>query len=124
VRPAAAVRETPAEQAPPQEESKPKGGGGGGDFGELDPFILGCCALCPSLAPNGRSPREPKWLLTAANIFDLIYKGDGGSRSRLRWPNDRHDLMTTNERRPPTEAASLDSDLWRLVGVTKNVLAL
>jgi hypothetical protein len=26
--------------------------------------------------------------------------------------------------RPPTEAASLDSDLWRVVGGAKNVLAL
>jgi hypothetical protein len=35
------------------------------------------------LAPKGASADRPvtarvKWLQTAANIFDLLYKGDGG----------------------------------------------
>jgi hypothetical protein len=44
-----------------------------------------------------------KWLQTAANIFDLVYRGEGGITVSLTRAerSPRHD----ERKRPPTEAA-------------------
>lgn len=64
------------------------GGGNGGDDEGLHPFIVG---LLKTLPPPGDDPTQKvkwaakdraKWLQTAANIFDLIYEGDGGIEVR------------------------------------------
>lgn len=65
-------------------ERENAGGGGGYTPKGLHPFIQGLLGALPdsTLAAN-EHPEWPvndriKWLQTAANIFDLIYKGDGG----------------------------------------------
>ena len=45
-----------------------------------------------------------KWLQAAANIFDLIYKGDGGGDCCQRGARIGH-RVRTNKTKPPTEAA-------------------
>lgn len=75
------VRETGAETAspPPNEEPPVKGkGGGGGDTEGLHPFVQGLLKTLPEPETEWQSSARVKWLQTAANIFDLIYKGDGG----------------------------------------------
>lgn len=91
VRPASA----PGPGTPPidsgagKEEPTPdpkKGGGsgsGGGNERRLHPFIQGLLDTIPNIPDPTDKPEWPvadraKWLQTAANIFDLIYKGDGG----------------------------------------------
>jgi hypothetical protein len=49
----------------------------------LHPFIQGLLDRIPPITDATEKPEWPvaeraKWLQTAANIFDLIYKGDGG----------------------------------------------
>jgi hypothetical protein len=68
-----------------EDPSGSKGNGGGGDGGgrRLPPFIHGLLDTIPSILDPKEKPDWPvqdrvKWLQTAANIFDLIYKGDGG----------------------------------------------
>jgi hypothetical protein len=68
-------------EAPKAPESEKKGGSGGGDFGSLHPFIQGLLKTLPEPETEWASPARVKWLQTAANIFDLIYKGDGGGIS-------------------------------------------
>jgi hypothetical protein len=54
------------------------GGGGGGGFSGLNPFIQGLLQTLPEPGSEWSAQDRAKWLQTAANIFDLIYKGDGG----------------------------------------------
>jgi hypothetical protein len=60
------------------------GGGGGSGSGEKPrhPFIEGLLKTLPDPDAEEEWPLEKrvKWLQTAANIFDLIYKGEGGIR--------------------------------------------
>jgi hypothetical protein len=44
----------------------------------LHPFIQGLLKTLPEPETEWSGPDRAKWLQTAANIFDLIYKGDGG----------------------------------------------
>jgi len=69
----------PIEAEPPKiPEPEKKAGNGGGDFGGLHPFIQGLLKTLPEPETEWASAARVKWLQTAANIFDLIYKGDGG----------------------------------------------
>src|SRR6476646_3426990 len=45
------------------------------------PFIEGLLKTLPEPETEWKSADRVKWLQTAANIFDLIYKGDGGGIS-------------------------------------------
>lgn len=82
VRPGVAVREegeTTTVETPRQETRQEKtGGGGGGDIGTLHPFVQGLLKTLPAPETDWPSAARIKWLQTAANIFDLIYGGDGG----------------------------------------------
>jgi hypothetical protein len=67
----------------PDESDKKREGGGKGDGGgekPRHPFIEGLLKTLPDPDSDEEWPLEKrvKWLQTAANIFDLIYKGDGG----------------------------------------------
>lgn len=56
------------------------GGGNGGTGGggrELHPFVQGLLASLPEPETNWAVEGRAKWLQAAANIFDLMYKGDG-----------------------------------------------
>lgn len=75
----------PTEDRPPpniedtDDSNKRKtGGGGGGGFSDLNPFIQGLLQTLPATGSDWPANERAKWLQTAANIFDLIYKGDGG----------------------------------------------
>ena len=67
-------------------KGKPGGGGGssGVDSSDLHPFIQRLLKTLPAPEDeNGKKkewpvPQRVKWLQTAANIFDLIYEGEGG----------------------------------------------
>jgi hypothetical protein len=65
-------------------ESKGGKGRGSGNGGgkDLHPFIEGLLRTLPDPDAEEEWPldKRVKWLQTAANIFDLIYKGDGGIR--------------------------------------------
>lgn len=56
------------------------GGGGGGTSntvrGRLHPFIQGLLDSLPEPETNWAEEGRAKWLQAAANIFDLMYKGD------------------------------------------------
>lgn len=68
----AATNETT--KAPPLE---PLGGGGGGGGGNhLHPFITGLLQKLPEPDSVWTVEARAKWLTTASNIFDLMYKGD------------------------------------------------
>lgn len=71
------------EPASPDESERRLGGGAGGSGGggkPRHPFIEGLLKTLPDPDSEEEWPREKrvKWLQTAANIFDLIYKGEGG----------------------------------------------
>jgi hypothetical protein len=55
-----------------------KGGGGEPPSSKLHPFIQGLLQTLPKPETEWAATARVKWLQTAANIFDLIYKGDGG----------------------------------------------
>lgn len=64
-----------------------KQGGGSGSGGEppaleLHPFIQGLLQTLPKPGTEWQGPARAKWLQTAANIFDLIYKGEGAIEVR------------------------------------------
>jgi hypothetical protein len=68
-----------------EETNGVKGKGSGGDEGgrRLHPFIQGLLDTIPEIPDQRQKPEWPvperaKWLQTAANIFDLIYSGEGG----------------------------------------------
>lgn len=54
------------------------GGGGGNEFGDVDPLVIGLFRRLPPAGTEWDAPARKKWLETAANIFDLIYEGEGG----------------------------------------------
>ena len=54
------------------------GGGGGGAPPGLHPFVQGLLQTLPEPETDWPVPDRAKWLQTAANIFDLIYEGEGG----------------------------------------------
>lgn len=64
---------------PPPEEDKPPvdNGGGGGGPGKFHPFIQGLLDTLPKPESEWSVADRVKWLRTAANVFGLIYKGDG-----------------------------------------------
>jgi hypothetical protein len=74
-------------EAPRENESeKPKSEPGGGHeppSSELHPFIQGLIQTLPEPEDDWPVAGRVKWLQTAANIFDLIYKGDGGIKIEI-----------------------------------------
>lgn len=68
-------------------KNKRKGGGGGGDNLNLHPFIQGLLQTLPKRGAEWKAADRAKWLQTAANIFDLIYKGDGGVKVEAAMAN-------------------------------------
>lgn len=69
---------------PPAEEPRHGNGNGGGGDRDLHPFIEGLLRTLPDPDSEEEWPldKRVKWLQTAANIFDLIYRGDGGIEVR------------------------------------------
>lgn len=84
VMPGYAAREDsslPPPPPPPDEQNnrdRKGGNGGGGDIGDHDPLILGLFKKLPEPDSDWSAKDRLKWLQTAANIFDLVYKGEGG----------------------------------------------
>jgi hypothetical protein len=82
VMPAVAVEAEDAAPPPPPDEQtnrdRGKGGNGGGDIGDHDPLILGLFRKLPEPDEDWPASARLKWLQTPANIFDLVYKGEGG----------------------------------------------
>lgn len=80
--PGVAIRNDAAAPPPaPADEGKPErkpSGGGGGDIEGLHPFIQGLLKTLPEPDTDWSAAARVKWLQTAANIFDLIYQGEGG----------------------------------------------
>jgi len=73
----------PLEPEKPKESETPtKQNGGGGGFEGLHPFIQGLLQTLPHPQTEWHAADRAKWLQTAANIFDLIYKGEGGVEVR------------------------------------------
>lgn len=71
-------------EPPPENGHKPLdhnggggGGGGGPDLSELHPFIQGLLKTLPEPDSEWSVADRAKWLRTAANVFGLIYKGEG-----------------------------------------------
>jgi hypothetical protein len=58
--------------------------GGGSDLSNLPPFHFGLIQKQsnPDVDDEWPVAQRIKWLQTAANIFDLMYKGDGGIEVR------------------------------------------
>ena len=52
--------------------------GGGGNGPTWHPFIQGLLQTLPKADSEWPVSDRVKWLATAANVFDLIYKGEGG----------------------------------------------
>lgn len=75
------VQPPPAREEEPAEPQKKKGGGGGDGLDNLHHFIRGLLVTLPEPDSEWPVAARAKWLQTAANIFDLIYKGDGGGIS-------------------------------------------
>ena len=77
VMPAFAVKADAPPSTDPGDDSdaKPKKGGGGGGF-DHDPLIIGLFQKLPQPDEDWEEADRLKWLQTAANIFDLVYKGD------------------------------------------------
>lgn len=67
--------EVPKKETPQHEGN---GGGDGPDLSSLHPFIQGLVMKLPKPEDEWDIGQRIKWLQTAANIFDLIYKGEGG----------------------------------------------
>ena len=65
----------------PKEKEHLNGGGGGPTTPSRHPFIEGLLKTLPEPETEWKTADRVKWLQTAANIFDLIYKGDGGGIS-------------------------------------------
>lgn len=98
VKPGVAEFKDPAQNTSPPVDEKPGGSGGGEPPHEPDlhPFIKGLLQTLPKPDTEWPGPARAKWLQTAANIFDLIYKGEGAIEvksaiaSRSPRPNDDH----------------------------------
>jgi len=70
------------EEKPLQEDQRNRssgGGSGGGD--DLHPFIKGLLEKLPQPESDWSIQLRAKWLQTAANIFDLMYKTDEQNKS-------------------------------------------
>jgi hypothetical protein len=82
VMPAVAAREDAPPPPPPPDENANRdrrgNGNGDGGFGDHDPLILGLFRKLPEPDEDWPAKDRLKWLQTAANIFDLVYKGEGG----------------------------------------------
>lgn len=81
VMPAVSSRVENTPPPPPSEDptNRDRGkNGGGGDMGDHDPLILGLFRKLPEPDSDWSAKDRLKWLQTAANIFDLVYQGDGG----------------------------------------------
>jgi len=59
------------------------GGGGEPPSSKLHPFIQGLLQTLPKTETEWAVSARVKWLQTAANVFDLIYKGDGGIKIEM-----------------------------------------
>jgi hypothetical protein len=73
-----APRENGSEKPEPE-----NGGGQEPPSSELHPFIQGLIHTLPEPEDDWPVAGRVKWLQTAANIFDLIYKGDGGIKIEM-----------------------------------------
>jgi hypothetical protein len=74
--------EAPGENG--SERPEPESGGGGEPpSSKLHPFIQGLLQTLPKTETEWAVSARVKWLQTAANIFDLIYKGDGGIKIEM-----------------------------------------
>ncbi|AMN43231.1 hypothetical protein [Rhodoplanes sp. Z2-YC6860] len=100
VMPGFAARQADAAPPPPPPADEPqdekKKGGNGGGFDGHDPLIIGLFQKLPEPEADWPVAARLKWLQTAANIFDLLYKGDGGGISMSaaraeRSPRPQHD---------------------------------
>lgn len=60
-----------------EHRSRRRNGGNDGDGGGRHPFIQGLLQTLPEPETTWMIEGRAKWLQAAANIFDLIYKGDG-----------------------------------------------
>ena len=76
-RPPDALAPADLQDSGPTDEKKKSGGGGGG-ISDHDPLIIGLFQKLPAPESEWAAPARLKWLQTAANVFDLLYKGDGG----------------------------------------------
>jgi len=73
------VGEVPATQDKDKDRRDVGGNGGSGiPPTPRHPFIEGLLKTLPEPETEWPAAARAKWLQTAANIFDLIYKGDGG----------------------------------------------
>jgi hypothetical protein len=77
-------RQEPPPPPPPHEEHRRNGNGGDDDDSGLHPFIKGLLKTLPNpdTDPDWPLTQRIKWLQTAANIFDLMFKGEGGIEVR------------------------------------------
>lgn len=71
----------PDETPPPDPENN--GGGSGGGGSGYHPFIQGLLDSLPQPKSQWAVSEQAKWLQTAANIFGLIYKGEGNITVKL-----------------------------------------
>ena len=70
----------PIEDAKPAADAKRRSGNDGGDGPDLSglhPFIQGLLKTLPEPESEWSVADRAKWLRTAANVFGLIYKGEG-----------------------------------------------
>jgi|SRR5579885_3055409 len=108
VRPAVGPGTKPIESVSPKPaEPEKKGNGSGGDFGGLHPFVQGLLKTLPEPESEWPAAARVKWLQTAANIFDLIYTGDGGGIS-VRM--DDGDLVNPQQEREWAKKILQDED--------------
>jgi hypothetical protein len=77
VRPSFSAAPTTKPIEPPQEQQREEKTGGGGKP-PRDPMLTGLFDRLPPNDSDWSLTDRIKWLQTAANIFDLVYKGEGG----------------------------------------------
>jgi hypothetical protein len=65
----------------------------------LHPFIQGLLQTLPEQGTKWKAIDRAKWLQTAANIFDLIYKRDCGVKVEAAMASVRRDPETDKARR-------------------------
>lgn len=58
-------------------------------YEDVHPFIQGLLQTLPEPESEWAAADRAKWLQTAANIFDLIYEGDGGLSEQIAPHNIR-----------------------------------
>ncbi len=67
----------------PRYERDSSGGGGSGGDDDLHPFIRGLLQKLPEPESEWSIEARAKWLITAANIFDLMYSDSGGDDQKF-----------------------------------------